>query len=75
MTTDGKQYGTIFDPTMGMNLDTLYFSSCADINALTGNAADTSAVNEVHQMAAHYAILTPYETSNGVIRKFDLLTA
>lgn len=79
VTTDGKVYGTLFDPTMGMDLDTLYYSSCADINVITGNASDTSAVNEVHQMAAHYAILTPYSpvggTNTGVIRKFDLLTA
>jgi len=75
-TTDGKQYGTLFDPTLGMTLDTLYFSSCKDINAVTGNAADAAAVNEYHQMAAHYCILTPYEnTQSGVIRKFDLLTA
>lgn len=76
VTSDGKQYGTLFDPTMGMTLDTLYYSTCADINALTGNAADTSAVNEVHQMAAHYCILTPYEgVASGVIRRYDLLTA
>jgi hypothetical protein len=77
VTTDGKQYGIVSDPTMGMDLDTLYFSSCADINALSGNASDVSAVQETHQMAAHFCILTPFEAtgSSGVIRKFDLLTA
>jgi hypothetical protein len=81
-TTDGKQYGTLFDPTLGMTMDTLYFSECADINALSGNAADTAAVNEVHQMAVHYGILTPYvDATVGVpagdyhIFKSDLLTA
>jgi hypothetical protein len=75
-TTDGKQYGTLFDPTIGMTLDTLYYSECADINALSGNAADTAAVNEVHQMALHYGILTPFEgTNTGVMGGFNLLTA
>jgi hypothetical protein len=75
-TTDGKQYGTLFDPTIGLDLDYMFYSTCADINALTGNAADVAAVNEVHQMALHYAILTPFEGNNtGVIGKFNLATA
>jgi hypothetical protein len=76
-TTDGKVYGTMFDPTLGMTMDTLYFSECADINALSGNAADTAAVNEVHQFAVHYGILTPYVGTVGEdhIFKVDLLTA
>jgi hypothetical protein len=75
-TTDGKQYGTIFDPTIGFDLDYLFYSTCADINALTGNAADTAAVNEVHQISLNYAILTPYVGANtAVIGKFNLLTA
>jgi hypothetical protein len=65
----------LFDPTLGMTMDTLYFSECADINALSGNAADTAAVNEVHQMAVHYGILTPYvgTVNEDHIFKFDLL--
>jgi hypothetical protein len=77
MTTDGKQYGTLFDPTLGMTMDTLFFSECADINALSGNAADTAAVNEKHQLAVHYGILTPYAnaaTDNSIF-KIDMLTA
>lgn len=76
VTSKGHVYGTMFDETLGIDLDTLFYSDCADINALSGNAADASAVNEVHQMAAHYAILTPYNLTggaSGVIRKFDLL--
>ena len=76
MTTSGKQFGTLFDPTLGMMMDTLYFSECDTIAVESGNAADTTASREFHQMAVHYAILTPYENTNsGVIRKFDLLTA
>ena len=75
-TSDGKQYGTWFDQTIGLDLDYMFYSTCADINALTGNAADVAAVNEVHQFAVHYAILTPYEgAQSGVIGCFDLLTA
>jgi hypothetical protein len=79
-TTDGKQYGTSFDPTLGAMIDTMFYSECADINALSGNADDTAAVQEVHQIAVHYGILTPYSnfaTSEvaGVIRAADLLTA
>ncbi len=74
--TDGKQWGTLFDPTLGMTMDTLFYSECGDISVESGNAADTAAVREYHQMAVHYGILTPYENSqSGVIRKFDLLTA
>ena len=75
-TTKGHVYGTMFEPILGVDMDTLFYSDCADINALSGNAADVSASNEVHQMAVHYALLTPYiagATPSGVIRKFDLL--
>jgi hypothetical protein len=79
VTTQGHVYGTMFEPVLGVDMDTLFYSACADINAISGNAADTSAMNEVHQMAVHYAILTPYDLAgtdpSGVIRKFNLLTA
>jgi hypothetical protein len=58
-------------------MDTLYFSECGDISTESGNAADTAAVKEYHQMAVHYGILTPYAnaaTDNSIF-KFDLLTA
>lgn len=73
-TTDGKEYGTLFDPTVGTNLDYLYYSECDDISAKSGNAADTAAVSEIHQMAVHYGILTPHISANtGVIGGFNLL--
>jgi len=78
VTSKGHVYGTMYDDILGTTLDTLYYSDCDDINVLTGNAADVSAVDEVHQFAAHYAILTPYigtPATDGVIRKFDLLLA
>lgn len=76
-TTDGKVYGTLFDPTLGMTMDTLFFSECGDISTESGNAADTAAVKEYHQMAVNYGIMTPYAnaaTDNSIF-KFDLLTA
>lgn len=76
LTSDGHQFGTLFDPTLGMLMDTLDFSECGSIVTESGNSDDTTAVKEFHQMAAHYAILTPYQSvASGVIRKFDLLTA
>jgi hypothetical protein len=75
-TTDGKRFGTLFDPTLGMTMDTLFYSECGDVSPESGNADDTTAIREYHQMAVHFAILTPYENlQSGVIRKFDLLTA
>lgn len=73
-----KFWDTMFDPTLGVELDTLYEPQCADISATTTNADDTAALLEGFQFAAHYAILTPYSnfaTSgvSSVIRKFDLL--
>jgi len=69
-------WGTVMDPTLGLPLDFLFSDGCGDINALSGNAADTAAKVETHQFAMHFGILTPYESvQSGVIRKFDLLTA
>jgi hypothetical protein len=58
-------------------VDILYFSECGVISNESGNAADTAAVKEYHQMAVHYGILTPYAdaaTDNSIF-KIDLLTA
>jgi len=78
-TTTGKIYGTVYDDVLQTQIDTMYYSDCADINALTGNAADVAAVQEVHQFAVHYGILTPYrsgaQAKGGVIRAVDFLTA
>ena len=69
-------WGTVSDPTLGLDLDFLFSDGCGDINALSGNAADTAAKVETHQFAMHFGILTPYQNvQSGVIRKFDLLTA
>jgi hypothetical protein len=81
-TTDGKQYGMIYDPVLGTNIDTMFYSACADINAKTGNALDVANVQEHHQVAVTYGIMTPYAqytagTSGapGVIRAFNFQTA
>ena len=70
-------WGIINDATIGIPMDYLYTDGCfdnsADPSAYTG---DTAVAQETHQMAMHFGILTPYEsTQSGVIRKFDLLTA
>lgn len=72
------KFGTLFDPTLGMTMDTLDYSACGPISTESGNVLDTTAVREYHQVAIHYAILTPYSNFansgvSSVIRKFDLL--
>lgn len=83
-TTDGKIYGMHYDEMIGANLDTLYSSSCQDINAKTGNALDVAAVQEQHQIAVNFGILTPSSAwaagppiigAPGVIRAFNFQTA
>lgn len=79
-TTDGKQYGMTFDPVLQANIDTLYSSTCADINVKTGNGLDVANVQESHQVAVTYGILTPYSNfdesdQGGVIRGFNFQTA
>lgn len=79
-TTDGKQYGMVYDPVLGTNIDTMFSSSCQDINVKTGNALDTVNVQEQHQVSVNYGILTPYENfatsgQGGVIRGFNFQTA
>ena len=79
-TTSGKQYGMVFDPVLGTMVDTMFESDCADINAKTGNALDVSNVQEKHQVAVNYGILTPYSNfavsgQGGVIRAFNFQTA
>jgi hypothetical protein len=79
-TGDGKTFGTLFDPTLGMLMDTLYEDNCADVSGITGNPRDTASIVEGYQMAVHFAILTPYTdfATSGVpstIRKVDFLAA
>ena len=79
-TTDGKQYSTMYDSVLGTTVDTMYSSSCADINVKTGNALDTHNVQEQHQVAVNFGILTPstdFATSakGAVIRGFNFQTA
>ena len=79
-TGDGMQYSTLFDPTLGMTMDTLYQDKCIDLSATTGNPKDTASIQEGFQMAVHFALLTPY-TKHSVsgtpnsIRKVDFLAA
>ena len=75
---DGKQWATLFDPTVGITLDTLYEDKCADVSAETGNAKDKADVLQGFQFAGHFALLTPYTNfaTSGVsstIRKVDFL--
>ena len=77
VTSGGHKFGTLYEPMLGITLDTLEFSACGSIATETGNAADVTAVREKYQFAAHYGILTPYTnfaTSGvaSVIRKFDM---
>lgn len=75
-TSAGHMFGTVYEPMLGMTLDTLEYSLCGSIAVESGNAADAAAVREHFQFAAHYAIVTPYDSvSTPVIRKFDMLNA
>lgn len=80
MTTSGKQYGMVYDDVLGTNVDTMFESDCADINVKTGNALDTSNVQEKHQVSVNYGIITPYSNfavsgEGAVIRGFNFQTA
>jgi hypothetical protein len=80
MTTSGKKYGMVYDEVLGTFVDTMFESDCADINAKTGNALDVSNVQEKHQIAVNYGILTPYSAfatsaKGAVIRGFNFQTA
>ena len=77
-TTDGHVYGMEYNDIIGADVDTLYYSTCANISALSGNAGDTAQVREYYQMAVHYAIITPYTNFAvsgvpAVIRGADIL--
>lgn len=78
-TTSGKRFGVVRnEPTLGLDLGTISWSDCADINALTNNALDTVGVQEYHQMEAMVGIITPYSNFansgvSSVIRKADFL--
>lgn len=79
-TSDGKKFGKMFDPTLGMEIGTLEYSACGSIVTESGNALDTTAVREVFQLEVIFGVLTAYDNFavSGVgnaIRKFDLLTA
>lgn len=80
-TSDGKRFGVIRDePTLGLDLGTISWSTCADINALTNNALDTVGVEENHQMEVMIGMIVPYSNFansgvSSVIRKADFLKA
>jgi hypothetical protein len=75
--TTGTQWGTMMSDLLGIELEVMYKSDCADVAARTGNAKDTAALKEQWKVYYNVAILTPYvgaaETNNG-IKSFDFLT-
>jgi hypothetical protein len=77
---DGKVWSTLFDPTVGVTLDTLFEDKCANVSAETGNGKDTADVLQGFQFAGHFALLTPYSNFavsgiSSTIRKADFLIA
>lgn len=77
-TGDGKAWGVLDDPMLGITMDTLFEDKCADVSSETGNAKDTADVLEGFQFAVHIALITPYSNfaTSGVsstIRKVDFL--
>jgi hypothetical protein len=75
---DGKIWDTLYDPTVGVTLDTLFEDKCANVSADTGNAKDTADVLQGFQFAGHFALLTPYSNFavsgvSSTIRKVDFL--
>jgi hypothetical protein len=73
-----KQFGSVYDPTLGMMLGTLEYSDCGTIVAESNNADDATASRQYFQMEAIYGIMTAYDNFAvsavpSVIRKFDLL--
>ena len=78
-TSDGHEFGVIRnEPTLGMDVGTLFYSTCGDVSPESGNAQDTTAVREYHQMEVMIGLLTPYTNfansgNSAVIRKADFL--
>lgn len=79
VTSDGHEFGVIRnEPTLGMDVGTLFYSTCGAISTESGNAQDTTAVREYHQMEVMLGLLTPYTNfansgNSAVIRKADFL--
>ena len=72
--TTGTQWMTYESPLLGITLEVMYKSDCADVSARTGFTEDTGALQEQWKLYYNVAILTPYETgTNGGIKKFDML--
>tara|TARA_R110000824_G_scaffold395070_5_gene595381 strand:- start:7267 stop:8310 length:1044 start_codon:yes stop_codon:yes gene_type:complete len=58
----------------GLDMEMMIKDECADMAAVTGNAADTNALVRSYQLGINAAIITPYNTgTNGGIKKFDYL--
>ena len=74
--TTGVQWGSMMSELLGIELEVMYKSDCADVAARTGFASDTGNLKEQWKLYYNVAILTPYvgvgETNNG-IKKFDFL--
>lgn len=72
----GVQWGSMMSDLLGIELEVMYKSDCADVSARTGFASDTGNLKEQWKVYYNIAILTPYvgagETNNG-IKKFDFL--
>jgi hypothetical protein len=58
----------------GLDMEMMIKDECADMAAITGNAADTNTLVRSYQLGINAAIITPYNTgTNGGIKKFDYL--
>ena len=61
----------------GLDMEMMIKDECADMAAITGNAADTNALVRSYQLGINAAIITPYAPAasgtNTGIKKFDFL--
>ena len=72
--TDGTSWMTYNSELLGLELEVMYKSGCADVAAITPNPDDTGGLKEQWKLYYNIAILKPYETgTNGGIKKFDIL--
>ena len=58
----------------GLDMEMMIKDECANMAAITGDAADTNTLVRSYQLGINAAIITPYNTgTNGGIKKFDFL--
>lgn len=73
-TSAGKIWDTYYSEALGLELELMYNSDCADVQSWTGNADDIGGLLEQWKIGYNIALLTPYNTgTNGGIKKFDIL--